>query len=257
MSAANEGRFSWLEVFKISGAFIAYLIGSGFATGQEAMQFFAAYGVWGVIGAFLVLVLLVYICASLLLAGRHHGLTRNEDVFRFYCGDFIGVFLTWYTMIFIVAVHAIMLSGAGAALEQAYGIPAFAGSALMAVLSMFTLLLGLERILDAMGILGPLIVILTIAVSLLTLVNADGSLVEHSREAIELDLLKASPHWLFSALLYLGLLLPGLASFLPGATSRKCLKWTWTCRQTRRPRCSPSWKKPSSPCDAWKSWVYP
>jgi uncharacterized membrane protein YkvI len=217
----EPGQFSWLAVLKIAGAFTAYLIGSGFATGQEAMQFFVAYGALGVLGAALSLILFIYVCGSLMLAGKHYGLTRNEDVFRFYCGDYIGVFLTWYTMIFIVAVHAIMLAGAGATLEQAYGLPAFAGSCLMALLSMVTLLLGLEKILDALGVLGPLIVVLTISIAVLSLVNAEGALAQHSQQALELDLLKASPHWLFSSLLYVGMTLPGLASFLPavGATT--------------------------------------
>ena len=221
MAATEQGQFSWLEVLKVAGAFVAFVIGSGFATGQEALQFFAAYGARGVLGAGLSLFLFVYACGSLMLAGKHYGLTRNEDVFRFYCGDYIGVFLTWYTMIFIVAVHAIMLAGAGATLEQAYGIPAFAGSCLMALLSALTLLLGLEKIVDALGVLGPLIVLLTLSVAVLTLINAEGSMAEHSQRAIELDLLKASPHWLFSSLLYVGMTLPGMASFLPavGATT--------------------------------------
>ena len=221
MVANEQGHFSWLEVLKIAGAFVAYLIGSGFATGQEAMQFFAAYGSLGVLGAGLSLLLFVYICGSLMLAGRHFGLTRNEHVFRFYCGDYIGIFLTWYTMIFIVAVHAIMLSGAGATLEQAYGLPAFAGSSLMALVSMVTLLLGLEKILDALAVLGPLIVMLTLSVAVLSLLSAEGTLAQHSGRALELDLMQASPHWLFSSLLYVGMTLPGLASFLPavGATT--------------------------------------
>ena len=94
MSNAGKREFSWLVVLKIAGAFTAYLIGSGFATGQEAMQFFAAYGALGVLGAALSLALFIYICASLMLAGKHYQLTRNEDVFRFYCGDYVGVFLT-------------------------------------------------------------------------------------------------------------------------------------------------------------------
>ena len=31
-------------VLKFSGAFIAWVIGSGFATGQEVLQFFTSYG---------------------------------------------------------------------------------------------------------------------------------------------------------------------------------------------------------------------
>lgn len=37
-----------ITVVKFAGAVIATLIGSGFASGQEAMQFFAAYGTLGI-----------------------------------------------------------------------------------------------------------------------------------------------------------------------------------------------------------------
>ena len=37
-------------VIKFAGAFTAFLIGSGFATGQEVLQYFASYGYLGVLG---------------------------------------------------------------------------------------------------------------------------------------------------------------------------------------------------------------
>ena len=35
-------QVNWRNVVKLSGAYIAYLIGSGFATGQEVLQFFVS-----------------------------------------------------------------------------------------------------------------------------------------------------------------------------------------------------------------------
>jgi uncharacterized membrane protein YkvI len=200
---------------------MAFLIGSGFATGQEAMQFFAAYGFKGVLGALISVILFFYSCVTLMKAGKRFGLRRNEDVFRHFCGPYIGVFLTWYTMIFIVAVHAIMLAGAGATLHQAYGLPPLVGSGLMALLSMVTLLMGLNKILDVMGLVGPLIVVLTIGIAAMSLLENASGLAAGANQVVQLDILKASPHWLFSGLLYVGLTLPGLASFLPavGATA--------------------------------------
>jgi len=217
----GQGPTNWLTVLKLSGAFMAFLIGSGFATGQEAMQFFAAYGRNGVLGAILTVFLFIYLCGSLMRAGKRYGLKRNEDAFRHFCGPYIGVFLTWYTMIFIVAVHAIMLAGAGATLQQAYAIPVWLGSGLMAVLSAATLLLGLNRIIEVMSLVGPLIVVLTIAVAVMSLCDGGAELAAGAKLAPQLEILRASPHWLFSSLLYVGLTLPGMASFLPamGATA--------------------------------------
>ena len=52
----NE-KVSISNVVKFAGAFIAFLIGSGFATGQEILQYFTAYGLKGLLTA-LVMVLL-------------------------------------------------------------------------------------------------------------------------------------------------------------------------------------------------------
>ena len=46
-------NINWPIVFKYAGAFVAFMIGSGFATGQEVMQFFTAYGIWGIGGIFI------------------------------------------------------------------------------------------------------------------------------------------------------------------------------------------------------------
>ena len=39
-----DGRSDKKAVMKYAGAFIAWVIGSGFATGQEILQFFTSYG---------------------------------------------------------------------------------------------------------------------------------------------------------------------------------------------------------------------
>ena len=48
----NEVRISM--VIKLSGAFCAFLIGAGFATGQEVMQYFTNYGLAKGIGVMVV-----------------------------------------------------------------------------------------------------------------------------------------------------------------------------------------------------------
>lgn len=42
------------QIIIYAGAFIAFLVGSGFATGQEIMQYFVAYGFMGILGALIV-----------------------------------------------------------------------------------------------------------------------------------------------------------------------------------------------------------
>ena len=42
-------KVSWKRVLILAGAIIAFTIGSGFATGQEIIQYYTAYGVKGLL----------------------------------------------------------------------------------------------------------------------------------------------------------------------------------------------------------------
>mgnify|MGYP003306926360 FL=1 len=205
----------WVRIFSISGAYIALLIGGAFATGQEAMQFFVGFGNKGLIGLLICGLLMIYTCFSLLRAGKQNDLRTNEDAFRHFCGRYLGIFMTWYTMIMIVAVYGVMLGGVGATLEQAYGLPVIFGSGLMAICATVTLLLGLNKIIEVLGVIGPVIVVLTLATAITTLFDGSLALNEGARISGGLEILKASENWFFSAILYAVFSLPGLYGFLP------------------------------------------
>ena len=51
-------KVSWKRVLILAGAIIAFTIGSGFATGQEIIQYYTAYGIKGL------LVILVFLVQS-------------------------------------------------------------------------------------------------------------------------------------------------------------------------------------------------
>lgn len=184
------------------------------------MQFFVVHGWYGVAAALVSMVLFIYTCSSLLSAGQRNDLRTNEDTFRYFCGPIIGVVITWYTMALIVAVNSVMLAGAAATLQQAYGVPTYAGAGAMAMLCLATLLLGLNRILSLLGIIGPLILLFTAATILMTLFTSTESVASGVASVSSFKLLRASDSWLFSSLLYVGLILPGLAGFLPVAGAK-------------------------------------
>ena len=47
----EDKRIHWKSAIRISGAFVATIIGSGFASGQELVQFFTVYNIAGAVGA--------------------------------------------------------------------------------------------------------------------------------------------------------------------------------------------------------------
>jgi len=180
-AAAAGGRDTFRVALKLTGAFVAFLIGSGFATGQEMMQFFVGEGWRGILGALIFLVVGSYTTISLLLAGQRHGLRNLEDVFHHYLGRTLGTAYTWYMLVVLYSVYLVMLAGAGPVLKQRYGVAVPVGVALMSV----AVLRDPSRIAPG-GELAPATITL-----------------------------RASGSWWLSGMLYTALQVTGLFGFLP------------------------------------------
>lgn len=135
-----------------AGAIVACLIGAGFASGQEVVRFFAVYGrVRGALGACLACLVLGVACFWTLRDAS------GGPVFVRWCGRPAGMLLQGAAPVFLFGVYAVMLSGAGAMLETASGLPAWVGRTLLLAATMATVLGGLTRMTELLGRLGPLI----------------------------------------------------------------------------------------------------
>lgn len=135
-----------------AGAIVACLIGAGFASGQEVVQFFAVYGgLRGALGAGLACLVLAAGCSWLLRDAP------GGPVFVRWCGHPAGWLLQRAAPVFLFGVYAVMLSGAGALLETAAGLPSWLGRTLMLAATLATALGGLTRMTTLLGKLGPLI----------------------------------------------------------------------------------------------------
>lgn len=207
-------------VIKFAGAFTAFLIGSGFATGQEVLQYFASYGYLGVLGAILTLLLLTYVGVSFLTVGQRENFDKGSDIYRYYCGNKLGTFFDYFSTFFCFLSFTVMISGAGATLNQHYGLSVYIGGILMAILALITVIMGLNKIVDIIGKIGPVIVIISILLGLVAIFqnfsNLSPSIVDNSLKSLDTQgtLIKASTNWIFAAFSYVGFCMLWLAGFL-------------------------------------------
>ena len=146
-------------VLSVWAVFVGSVIGAGFASGAETVTFFAVYGTSGLVGALIAGAVLALLGARLMLIARNAG--GHEDVLRLLFGRasvvmraMLGIF--WLTML------SVMLSGAGA-LGASFGLSAFAGSAMFAVL-LYMLSLGGQRMLPLANMAVSPLVIVVVAV---------------------------------------------------------------------------------------------
>ncbi len=189
-------------MMRLAGAFVACAIGSGFATGQEVLQFFSLQGIMSIVGT-LITTVLFSVCGALFMRhGFVHALKTPTDVCRFYFGKRVGVVVEIVFQLFLFSVFVIMISGAGATLFEIFGIPAFIGRIVMSVAVLVTVVLGLSKLTDILGSIGPIIIVATVVIGIMSLFSGSGTILENANEAAQLDLPKTHGGWLWSSVLY-------------------------------------------------------
>lgn len=217
----------WGNVFKYAGAFIAFLIGSGFATGQEILQYFASYGYQGLLTAAVMLVLFLYVGGDFITTGYREQFEKGSDIFHYYCGKYIGTFYDYFTIAFVFMSYVVMIAGAGATLNQHYGVPTAVGGIVMMCLAGLTVTMGLGRIVDIIGKIGPVIVLISVGLGLYAICTNFGDIADNAAmlESGQVKVMQAGTNWFTSASSYVGFCMLWLAAFLAamgkGANSTK------------------------------------
>lgn len=216
-------KLSPARVLTFAGAIIAFLIGSGFATGQEILQYFSSYGYWGIFGTgALVLVLMSYVIIEFFIVGQAKKFGKPSHIFHYYCGKYLGGFFDYFSILFVFLSFAVMVAGAGAVFEEHYGLSRFIGGGALAVVVGASVWFGLRSLVDIIGKIGPLIVVIAIALGIVGIVRGSDGISGGNALLPSLDVTQASSNWVLSALSYVGFCMLWLAAFLTalGKTAR-------------------------------------
>lgn len=207
-----EKQMNVKRVFKYAGAFIAWVIGSGFATGQEILQFFTSYGWFSYAVVLINLIGFLFLGKTMLTKGFEHQGEAEFDHYRFYCGKKLGTIYSWVIPATLFLTTSVLLSASGATLNEFYGLNPYIGSAVMAMLVLAAYFIGFEKMVRIVSKIGPVIIVFSILVGAYTVVHDFSNFKEISASAEMLAASRTSPHWSISAVLYLSL------NFLCGST---------------------------------------
>lgn len=198
-----EKRIRPGKVLNFAGAMVAYLIGSGFASGQESLQFFTAYGPWGCLGAgIIVLALYLWFSTTIMSDGHRLQLDQTHKVYHYYCGKYIGTFFEYFTPAFLYMVFIVMISGAGATINEYYGLHPLVGRFIMAGLSLITVLCGLKGAVNIVGKVGPFIILFSLIVGIGTIIRNPAGISQATELLKNIEVMKAAPNWAISAVVY-------------------------------------------------------
>lgn len=202
MNNNTGNEYSLKGIFSCAGSFMAWVIGSGFATGQEVLQFFSSYGYASYAVVIVNLVGFLAVGAILLKTGNEHKDEEGFDAFVHFCGAKLGKVYSWLVPITLIPVMSVLISGAGATLAEYYGVNHYVGAAIMSAMILISYFIGFNRLVKVLSFIGPSMIGFCLLVGGVTVIRDFGNFDQIGNYADALAQSQSSPHWLISAILY-------------------------------------------------------
>ena len=183
------------KTLQVALAFIGLMVGAGFATVQEVIQYFVSFGLWGLAGAVVAGILMITAGAVIINIGSYFLADEHLGVFRSVSAPVVSRFLDISVSLTLLAMGIVMLAGAGSTLEQQFGLPAWIGSAIMVAIVMLTGLLDVNKVTNIISAVTPVIFVAVIVAFVYTLMQLPVDLGAMSDLAVQADS-PVSPWWL-------------------------------------------------------------
>ena len=188
------------RVLRIGSAFIGIIVGAGFASGKEIIQYFTSFGMLGTAAAILSTALFAYLGMTLTRLGSRTKTTSHKEVIYKISGPYLGVLVDAIIVFTLFGVGVVMLAGAGSVLNQQFGLEPYIGNLLMAVLVIGTVMMNVQRVIAVIGSITPFLVLTIILIGIYSIFTMDSSFAELNPIAKDLD--TTLPNWFVSSINY-------------------------------------------------------
>jgi len=209
------------KYLSVAFAYVGVIVGAGLASGQDLLQYFLSFGAKGLIGIAALGVLNIVFGVVALQLGSYYRSGHHDEVFERITHPAARRVIDVLLVFSGFAMGFVMLAGAGANLEQQFGLPAWAGSLLCSALVVVTAFLDFDRIMKVIGVFTPMIIIAIIVLTVYSLVTPHPGVAELNATAMRVT--PALPNLWLSIINYFALCVVngiGMAFVLGGSVLR-------------------------------------
>lgn len=155
------------RIWSIALAYVGVMIGAGVSSGQDLLQYFVSFGAWGLIGVIVLGVLHVGFGRLMIALGSYYQSDDHSVVLAEISHPVIYRILDIALIITCFIFGFVMTAGAGANLNQQFGMPFWVGAFLCTALTIVVSFLDFKKIIGVIGAFTPMILVM-IAVIFMT-----------------------------------------------------------------------------------------
>ena len=159
------------RIWSIALAYVGVMIGAGVSSGQDLLQYFVSFGAWGLIGVIVLGVLHVGFGRLMIALGSYYRSDDHSVVLAEISHPVIYRILDIALIITCFIFGFVMTAGAGADLNQQFGMPFWVGAFLCTVLTIVVSFLDFKKIIGVIGVFTPVILVM---IALIFMTNVLG-----------------------------------------------------------------------------------
>lgn len=191
------------DIIRVAFAFVGIIIGAGFASGQEIMQYFVGFGLNGFWAVAVSAIVISVIAMIILQLGSYFHASEHGQVFDHVSHPIFSRLLDVGVVVTLFSTGFVMFAGAGSNLEQQWGFPTWVGAIVMVVLVLAAGLLDVDKVTNLIGAITPFIIGFLVLASLYVIFFVDHAPMSQLNESA-LEIGSTLPHWSVSAVNYVG-----------------------------------------------------
>lgn len=189
-----------ISTLKIAAVYIGTIVGAGFASGQEVLQFFSFFGLTGLPALGISTFLFIFFGLIILELGRRLAADSHREVIQHAGGRWLGFAIDRVITFFLFGAVTAMAAGAGAIFKEQLGLPYLLGSLVMVAGTVLVVLVGIHGVINAISFVVPVLLVSVFGLTIATLLTRPIDLAAINQWA---DAGRAPvPFWPLSAIIY-------------------------------------------------------
>lgn len=157
------------SVVKIAFTYVGTVVGAGFASGQEILQFYTRYGSFASLTIVLSSILFVWLGIKLMVMAYDVKAASYEDMNKHLFGEKIGQWISLFTLVVLFGITSVMLAGSGSVFSEHLHLSYQTGLLVTLFMSYFVIARGMNAIMTVNSIVVPIMVVFSALVFISTL----------------------------------------------------------------------------------------